>query len=70
MSKEPEDWFLTTEEVARRYRTTNATVHAWNYHRTGPPSIRVGKRRLYRLSDLEAWEAAARAGDRQLDAAS
>jgi DNA-binding transcriptional MerR regulator len=53
----PADQYLTTEEVAARYRTSTSTVHAWAYKRTGPPSMRVGKRRLYRLTDLIAWEA-------------
>lgn len=48
--------YLTTEEVAERYRTSTSTVHSWRYKRSGPPSIRVGKRRLYKLADLVAWE--------------
>jgi DNA-binding transcriptional MerR regulator len=57
------DAYLTTEEVADRYRTSTSTVHAWHYKRTGPPSVRIGKRRLYRLADLVAWEES-RADDR------
>ena len=57
MSTTETDRYLTTKEVAERYRTTESTVHGWQYKRTGPPSIRIGKRRLYRLSDLVTWEA-------------
>ena len=64
----PADEYLTVEEVAARYRTSPSTVHAWIYKRTAPPSIRVGKRRLFALRDLVAWEAE-RADDRQPDAA-
>jgi predicted DNA-binding transcriptional regulator AlpA len=48
--------FLTVPEVAERYRTTESSIYAWIYKRTGPPSIKVGKRRLFALVDLERWE--------------
>lgn len=56
-TQEAKDRYLTVREVAERYRTTESTVHGWVYKRTAPPSIRVGKRRLFALSDLLAWEA-------------
>lgn len=50
------DQYLTVEEVAKRYRTSPSTVHGWLYKGTAPPSIRIGKRRLFALADLVAWE--------------
>jgi hypothetical protein len=47
--------YLTTEDVAVLCRTTPATVRQWRYHRTGPAGARVGKRVLYKRSDVVAW---------------
>lgn len=67
MSTATDEHYLTTEEVAARYRTSPATIHGWTSKRSGPPSIRVGKRRLYRMGDLLRWEAEQR-DDRRPDA--
>lgn len=53
---EAEDRYLTVEEVAERYRTSPATVHKWVHHGNAPRSVRLGKRRLFALRDLIAWE--------------
>lgn len=54
--------FLTTEEVAARYRTSPATVRWWrqvgNY---GPKGIKVGRRVLYSLANCEEFERQAEA---------
>ncbi|MFW2512246.1 helix-turn-helix transcriptional regulator [Demequina sp. SO4-13] len=47
--------FLTTEEVAEWCRTSPSTVHYWKHMGRGPRSARVGKRVLYRRTDVEAW---------------
>ncbi|MFJ1808509.1 MULTISPECIES: helix-turn-helix transcriptional regulator [unclassified Streptomyces] len=53
----PSECFLTTEEVAARYRTSPATVRWWrqvgNY---GPQGIKVGRRVLYSLANCEEFE--------------
>jgi predicted DNA-binding transcriptional regulator AlpA len=49
------DRYLITEEVADYFRTSPATVRYWRYLDTGPPAIKIGRRVLYLLSDLEAW---------------
>lgn len=53
----PSECFLTTEEVAARYRTSPATVRWWrqtgNY---GPKGIKVGRRVLYSLANCEEFE--------------
>lgn len=46
---------LTVEEVADRCRTSPATVRYWRHVRKGPPSIKVGRRRLFPADALEAW---------------
>lgn len=46
---------LTTDEVAAALRTTASTVRYWRHTGYGPPSFRVGRRVLYRESDVQAW---------------
>lgn len=50
---------LTTEEVAEHFRTVPATVRYWRHIGKGPRSFKVGRRVLYRESDVQAWEAEA-----------
>lgn len=51
---------LTTEELAQRYRTSAETCRYWRHVGKGPKSFKVGRRVLYALEDVEAWERAAR----------
>ncbi|MFE6663429.1 helix-turn-helix transcriptional regulator [Streptomyces sp. NPDC057697] len=39
--------YLTTAEVAERYRTAESTVRYWRQIKKGPRGIKVGKRVLY-----------------------
>lgn len=48
--------YLTTQEVADRFRTTTRTVEHWRQRRTGPRGVRIGRRVLYKLAEVEAWE--------------
>lgn len=50
---------LTTEEVAAYFRTVPATVRFWRHVGKGPRSFKVGRRVLYRESDVQAWQEAA-----------
>lgn len=50
------DRYLTTEEVAQRYRTTPPTVRYWRHVGKGPKSWKAGRRVLYAERDLVAWE--------------
>ena len=50
------EYHLTVEELAARERTTPATVYQWLHKGAAPRSIKVGRRRLFRLSDVIAWE--------------
>ena len=49
------DKLLTTEELAEMMRTSVRTVAYWNHIGSGPQSVKAGRRRLYRLTDVEAW---------------
>jgi hypothetical protein len=60
------DPFLTTAEVAKRYRTPASTVKYWRQTGYGPRCIKVGRHWLYSLAEVERFErelvAAAEAG--------
>jgi predicted DNA-binding transcriptional regulator AlpA len=49
---------LTTEELALRWRTTEQAIYAARHRGHCPPALRVGRRLLWRLKDVEAWETA------------
>lgn len=49
--------YLTTDEVAERFRTSPASVRYWNHIGYGPASIKVGRRRLYPVAEVERFEA-------------
>jgi len=51
---------LTTEELAKRYRTSPETVRYWRHVGKGPKSWKLGRRVLYAIDDVEAFEAKAR----------
>jgi excisionase family DNA binding protein len=50
---------LTTAEVAEIFRTSPETVRYWRHVGKGPRSFKVGRRVLYRESDVQAWADAA-----------
>lgn len=50
---------LTTDEVAKHFRTVPATVRYWRHVGKGPRSFKVGRRVLYREADVRAWSEAA-----------
>lgn len=49
--------YLTTEEVAARFRVAKGTVNNWRNLGKGPPFSKRGARVVYPLDKLEAWEA-------------
>lgn len=59
-----EDRFLTTEEVADRYRTSPETVRYWRHTGTGPTGVKIGVRVLYRESECLRWEQELEAAER------
>ena len=44
-------------ELSRRWRLSPRTLERWRYRGTGPQYLKVGGRVVYRLSDIEAFEA-------------
>ncbi|MGW5215939.1 helix-turn-helix domain-containing protein [Streptomyces sp. NPDC004051] len=48
--------YLTTTEVAERYRTAESTVRYWRHIKKGPLGIKVGKRVLYPEAELLRYE--------------
>lgn len=51
-----DDPYLTTEELAARYRTAPSTIRYWRHIGTGPKGTVFGRRVLYRLSEILRWE--------------
>jgi hypothetical protein len=49
--------YFTTAEVAERFRTTESTVRYWRFIGKGPASVKPGRRVLYPVDQVEAYEA-------------
>jgi DNA-binding transcriptional MerR regulator len=49
------DHYLKTAEVAARCRTSPSTVRYWHLTGYGPPSVKIGKQRLYPESGFLTW---------------
>jgi hypothetical protein len=49
--------YMTTAEVAERFRSPQATIRWWRYIGYGPASIKAGKRVLYPIEEVDAFEA-------------
>lgn len=50
---------LTTREVAEALRIPEATIRYWRHTGTGPKSVKLGRRVMYRREDVEAYVDAA-----------
>ena len=48
--------YLTSKEVADRWRLSDQTLANWRSAGKGPPFIRVGSRVLYPFDGIQAWE--------------
>ncbi|MFF9168292.1 MULTISPECIES: helix-turn-helix domain-containing protein [unclassified Streptomyces] len=51
------DKYLTTEEVARRYRVSPVTVRYWRHIGYIPDGVKRGRRVLYDPDALDQWDA-------------
>lgn len=49
---------LTDKELTKRWRLARGTLANWRLAGKGPAYIRFGRKILYRLSDVEAYETA------------
>ena len=47
--------YHTTEQVAALLGVSAGAVRVMAHRRTGPPSIKSGRRRLYPTAELEKW---------------
>lgn len=50
------DDFLTTDEVAERYRVVPGTVRYWRHIGYGPRWIKVGRRVIYPGTEIKRFE--------------
>jgi hypothetical protein len=50
--------YLTQAELAERWRISPRTLEQWRWQGRGPRYLKLGRRVLYRLSDIEMHEAA------------
>lgn len=48
--------YLTSKEVADRWRLSDQTLANWRHAGKGPPFIRVGSRVLYPIEAINAFE--------------
>ncbi|CAN5445817.1 hypothetical protein BH10ACT8_BH10ACT8_29550 [soil metagenome] len=51
----PQHDLLTIDEAADLLRAPVATLRYWRHLGTGPRSFRLGRRVVYRASELQAW---------------
>jgi predicted site-specific integrase-resolvase len=49
---------LVQSELADRWQISERTLEAWRSQGTGPVYLKIGGRVVYRLEDVEAFEAA------------
>ncbi|TXH21884.1 MAG: DNA-binding protein [Mycobacterium sp.] len=55
--KVDETVFLTRDELANRWHMSVSTLENWSVKKKGPAAKRFGRRVMYRLSDVQAYEA-------------
>lgn len=55
--------FLTEAELAARWRHSLRSLQRWRSEGTGLSGVRIGRRVVYRITDIEAFEARARETD-------
>ena len=58
MTVDPPLRHLNQVELGRRWAMSHRTLERWRWEGGGPSYLKVGGRVLYRLEDIEAFEAA------------
>ena len=48
--------YLTSKEVASRWRLSEQTLANWRHGRKGPPFVRIGSKVLYPTEGIVAFE--------------
>ncbi len=51
---------VTEDQLASRWLVSTRTLQRWRQRCVGPAYLRLGQRVVYRLTDIDAFEAAAR----------
>lgn len=51
-----EQIFFTQDELAERWQITPRTLEMWRWKGTGPKFHKIGRRVLYKLPDIIAFE--------------
>ncbi|OSP41648.1 DNA-binding protein [Streptomyces sp. 13-12-16] len=54
-SRAPETAFLNLPKAAEYLGISPNTLYVWRHRRQGPPSFRMGRRVMYRITALDAW---------------
>ena len=55
--------FLTEAELAARWRHSLRSLQRWRADGNGPPYLRIGRRIVFRIADVEAFEASREVGE-------
>src|SRR6266511_263896 len=57
-ARTPKEELLTVDDLFERYRglVPKRTIDYWRYTKKGPPFIKIGRRVLYPLAGVIAWE--------------
>ncbi|MCX4456947.1 helix-turn-helix domain-containing protein [Streptomyces sp. NBC_01340] len=54
-SRATEAAFLNLPKAAEYLGISPNTLYVWRHRRQGPPSFRMGRRVMYRITALDAW---------------
>jgi hypothetical protein len=55
--------FMTEAELAARWRHSLRSLQRWRAEGNGPPYLRIGRRIVFRITDVEAFEARREVGE-------
>ena len=55
--------FLTEAELAARWRHSLRSLQRWRAEGNGPPHLRIGRRIVFRVTEVEAFEASREIGE-------
>ena len=54
---------MTEAELAARWRHSLRSLQRWRADGNGPPYLRIGRRIVFRITDVEAFEASREVGE-------
>ncbi len=56
MVTQPPDEYMDIDAVAEHYHTTAPTVRYWIHTGYGPRSVKIGRRRLFPVAEVAAFD--------------